>query len=227
MDSNSVNDVVLSGLDQVLPMEKAQKDILKRVDDIIQDALDANDPSIASNALKSLIGVSRISGLASAKFIYTFKYNWKNFNRIDTFDDYADDEFGYKKVTVKRYFRVWEMLVSGDIPKDYVEKLKLLPIRSLIPIANLKAQGVEISNDNWREFSNAPDVATVNKIVREIKGSPPKKGSLQLELTEDGTIFAWKNDKRYTVGHLNVDDKDEVVQSAIERLIGDGRVLEK
>lgn len=230
MDNNSpVNDVIIGGLDQVLPMEKAQKDILQRVDTIIQQSVEEGNPGIAANALKSLMGVSRMSGLASAKFIYTFQFSWKNFpqSKHQTFEDYVMDELGIGKTTTKRYFRVWEMLVSGDIPKEYCEKLKLHPIKSLIPMANLKSQGFEISNSDWSRFSNAPDVATVNKIVREIKGVEPKKGSLQIEWSaEEATLTGWKDGKAHYI-YLTFDLDDDVCKQMINRIIGDGKIMEK
>lgn len=229
MDNSPVNDIIVGGLDQVLPMEKAQKDILQRVDSIIQQSVEEGNPDIAANALKSILGVSRMGGLASAKFIYTFQFNWKNFpqSKHQKFEEYVMDELGIGKTTIKRYFRVWEMLVSGDIPREYCEKLKLHPIKSLIPMATLWAGDFEISNQNWLSLSNAPDVATVNKIIRDdIKHKPPKKGSMQLELGIDGTIYAWKNSKRYYVGYLKVDDTDPVVQAAIVRIMGDGKIME-
>ena len=226
-DLNVGNSEIVQGLDSVLPMEQAQVDILQRVDDVMTRSIEAGNPDIAANAMKTLLGVSRISGLALSKFIYTFKFQWDNFKRKDSFEEYLEDKLGRGKTTIKRYQRVWEMLVSGDIPREYAEKLKLHPIKSLVPMANLKSQGFELESNDWLRLSNAPDVATVNKIIREIKKVPPKSGSLQLQLAEDGSIYAWYKEQRYFVGSLNVDDKNEIVQKAISRITGDGKVMEK
>lgn len=226
MDTNIANNEIILGLDQNLPMERAQEDILERVDKILQEAIDAGNPDIAANAMKSLIGVSRISGLAMAKFCYTFQFQWDNFNRNDSFVDYMEEYLGRGKTTIKRYVRVWEMLVSGDIPREYCEKLKLQSIKSLVPMANLFASGFDVSTAQWGKLANAPDVTTVNKLVREIKGTPPRKNSLQLEMDTDGSIYAWKDGKKEFVGSLNVDDKSPIVQAAIARIMGD-KILEK
>ena len=229
MDTDAVNDIVLSGLDQTLPMQKAQVELLERVDAIIDRAVERKNPDVAAGAMVSLAGISRMSGLASAKFIYIFKYAWKNFpqSKVQSFEDYANDKLGYHKSTVKRYYNVWDMLVSHDIPKEYSDKLKLQPIRCLISIATMWTQGVQVESNQWMKLANAPDPATVNKIIREIKKVEPKKGSIQIEMSEDGTLYAWQNDKRYFIGSLNVEDTQEVVQKAIARLVGDGRVTEK
>lgn len=229
MNSDAVNDLVFSGLDQTLPMQKAQTDLLERVDAIIGQAVEDKNPDVAAGAMASLAGISRMSGLASAKFIYTFKFAWKNFpqSKVQSFEDYANDKLGYHKSTVKRYYNVWDMLVSHDIPKEYSDKLKLHPIRCLISIATMWTQGVQVDSNQWMKLANAPDPSTVNKIIREIKKVEPKTGSIQIEMSEDGTLYAWQNDKRYFIGSLNVDDTQEVVQKAIARLVGDGRVTEK
>ena len=229
MNSDAVNDLVFSGLDQTLPMQKAQTDLLERVDAIIGQAVEDKNPDVAAGAMASLAGISRMSGLASAKFIYTFKFAWKNFpqSKVQSFEDYANDKLGYHKSTVKRYYNVWDMLVSHDIPKEYLDKLKLQPIRCLISIATMWTQGVQVDSNQWMKLANAPDPSTVNKIIREIKKVEPKTGSIQIEMSEDGTLYAWQNDKRYFIGSLNVDDAQEVVQKAIARLVGDGRVTEK
>lgn len=227
--NDPVNDLVISGLDQTLPMQEAQTSLLARVDKIIEAAVEGGNPDLAAGALMSLSGISRMSGLASAKFIYTFKYSWKKFaqSKTQSFEEYADDKLGYHKATVKRYFRVWEMLVSHDIPKEYSDRLKLQPIRCLIAIATMWSQGFPVETNQWLELANAPDPSTVSKVIRKIKKVEPKKGSIQIAMEEDGTLYAWKDDKRYFVGSLNVEDENEVVQKAISRITGDGRILER
>lgn len=227
MNSNTMNDLVVGGLDQTLPLGKQQTDLLGRVDSIVEDAVAQKNPDIAGDALVYMLNVSRVSGLVLAKTLYTLKFQWKNFNRRDSFEGYIEDYCGVRKDTRERYIRVWEMLVSEDVPREYAEKIKLHPIKSLVPIATLWKQGYEVDSQQWLKLANAPDVATVNKIIREIKGVEPRKGSLQIVMEPDGSLFAWKNDIRYFVGHLNVDDDTVAVQEAIARLTGDGRVMGK
>ena len=225
--SDPVGDIILGGLDAVLPLDKAQKSLIDRVDEIISDSVSKGNPDIAGNALNYLMGMSRISGLSLAKMIYTFKFQWENFDRRETFEQYLNDYSGIQKVTIKRYYKVWEMLVSGDVPRESTEKLKLLPIRCLVPIANMWSQGWPIDDSQWQRLSNAPDPSTVNKIIREIKDDKPKKGSLQIEWeSEEKKLTMWKDGVPHNV-YLQFDEDDPIVISGLERLFGDGRVLEK
>ena len=228
MNNQPENDMVLGGIDAFLPIEKAQKDILDRVDGVMEDAVGKGDPSIAARAMKSLLGVSQISGLAFAKFIYVMSFQWGNFSQSkhQSFEEYACDEFGRVKTTIKRNYQVWEMLVSGDIPKEYAEKLKLMPIRCLIPIGNMWAQGWEIETNQWMKLANAPDPTTVNKIIREIKQVEPKKDSLQIEWSvENKSITMWQNSKPHFV-YMQFDENDEVILKGLARIL-DGKALEK
>jgi hypothetical protein len=227
MKNEAEFDMEISGIDSFLPIEKAQKDILSRVDTVIDNAVKEKNPDIAAKAMKGLLGVSQMSGLAFSKFVYVMSFQWPNFGRRGTYETWAEDEFGRGKTTIKRNFRVWEMLVSGDVPKEYAEKLKFTPVRCLIPIANMWSQGYEVESNQWMKLANAPDPTTINKIIREIKGVEPKKGSIQIEMDGTGNILAWKDGKSYTVGYLFLDSTEEVVQKAIERLVSTGRMMEK
>lgn len=227
MNNMPEHDIVLYGVDQFLPQKvQNQKRIFDKVDEVMTESISAGDPEIAGRFMESLLGVSQISGLAFSKFVYVMSFQWSKFNRRDSFIDFAEERFGRKKKAIKDNFRVWEMLVSADIPKEYSEKLKIMPIRCLIPIANMWSQGYEIESNQWMKLCNAPDPTTINKLCREIKGKPAKAGSLQIEMSSDGSLYAWKDDIRYFVGHLNVEDESEVVQAAIERLTSE-KVLER
>jgi hemin uptake protein HemP len=205
----------------------AHDSLLAKVDKIIQDSIEQKNPDIASDAISYLLGMSRLSGLTLAKMIYTFKFQWSAFNRREKFESYLSEKVGISKVTIKRYYQVWDMLVSGDVPREYAEKLKLLPVRCLVPIGTLWTQGWEVTDEQWSRLANATDPSTVNKIIREIKKVEPKSGSLQIVIDHDGMLYAWQDNVRYDVGHLNVDDFTEAVQKAIARILGDGIVMEQ
>lgn len=225
---DAMNDVVMSGIDQFLPMQKQQKQLLERVDLIIEQSIADGTPRKAAEALKALNGFSRLSGMASSKFIYNLSNVWSKFpeSKHTSIEAWAEDNLGYTATTVKRYYNTWEMLISNDIPKEYTEKMKLMPMRCLVPISTMWKQQWDVTDQQWLKLSNAPDPTTVNKIIREVKGKEPKEGSLQLEMEPDGTLFAWKNGKKFNVGYLNVDSEDEEVHAAIERILSD-KILRK
>jgi len=227
MNNEPENDIVLGGIDAFTPVGKPQMAILSRVDEVMEKAVEEKNPDIAFDAMKGILGVSQISGIAFAKFIYVMSFQWKEFGRRGTFEENAEDEFGRKKITIKRNYNVWEMLVSGDIPKEYVDKFLTMPIRCLIPIATMWKQKWEVETHQWMKLANAPDPSTINKIIREIKNVEPKEGSLQIEYdAESKCITGWKNGEPHPV-YLQYDEKDPVVTAMLERLLGGGKSLEK
>lgn len=224
MDDSGVNDIVISGIDSFLPIDRSQKAILQRVEDITTEAIESGDPDSAFKAMSSLLGVSQIAGIGFAKFVYTLKYNWAKFKTRDSFEDRAQEIFGRGKKSVDDNFRVWEMLVSTDVPKEYRDKFMTMPIRVLIPIANMWKQGWEVESHQWLRLSNAPDPSTIGKIIREIKKTEPKKGSLQMEWVESQKqILVWVDSKPHSI-YLTYDESDPAIQKALERLLN-GKVM--
>lgn len=225
--SDPMNDIVFSGIDSFLPIQQAQKQIFDKVDEILVEAVETQNPDKAFSAMNALLGISQISGLAFSKFIYVMAHNWKKFNQRDDFLSRMEDKLGKTKKTVNDHITIWSFLVEGEIPKEYLERFKTMPIRCLIPIANLWKQEFDVEDSDWARLSNAPDPTTINKIIREIKGVEPKKDSLQIEWEEsEKHLIMWKSGKPHYV-YLTYDEKDEVVLAGLARLFGDGRVLEK
>ena len=226
-NSDPVNAIVIGGLDQTLPQSKTEKDWYKRVDEIIVTSVEENNPEIAFHAMESLLNISRFSGKALAKFIYVFHHQWEKFEQRDSLEDRLIDRLGLQPVTIKRYYNVWKFLVEGEVPKEYMDKIKLHPIKCLIPIATMYDQGYEVESNQWLALANAPDPSSIGKIIRKIKGKEPKKGSLQLEINwKSGEISAWKDGQKYYVGYLETKSKEYPVQQAIKRIMSD-KILEK
>lgn len=224
MDDSGVNDIVLSGIDQFLPVGKMQKDLGDRIDTIVEKSIENGDPDSAFRTMKALLDFAQISGIGFAKFVYTLKYNWAKFKTRDTFEDRAQEMLGRGKKSIADNFRVWEMLVSTDVPKEYRDKFMTMPIRVLIPIANMWHQGWEVESHQWLRLSNAPDPSTVGKIIREIKGSEPKEGSLQMEWVPDQKqIVVWVSNKPHSI-YLTYDEDDKEIKKALERLLN-GKVM--
>jgi len=226
MNSLPENDLVLGGVDSFLPVIKAHKNLLSRVDEVIERAVEEQDLSIIETAIEGLLSVAQISGIALAKTLYVMKFQWDNFNQRQSYMDWAVDKFGKKEVTVKRYYRVWEMLVSGDIPREYAKKFETMPIRCLVPIGTMWEQKYPVTSQQWNKLANAPDPSSVNKIIREIKKVEPKENSLQIEWdAEAKSITGWKGGKPHVV-YLQYDETDEVVTAMLSRLFAD-KAMEK
>ena len=121
----------------------------------------------------------------------------------DNFFAWAEDEFGRDKATIERHLRIWQMFVSGDVPREYVDKFKTMPIRVLIPIASMWNQGYEVTDLQWKKLSNAPDPTTVSKLIKEITGKEVREGALNIEWAKEQKSFVgWKDGKPHTISLL-------------------------
>lgn len=225
--NNPVDAMVLGGIDQFLPTRQTEKEFLNRVDERVREAIESKDVRTIESIGKSLLGFGQVTGIAFSQYVYTVEACWGELKQRDKFYTWAEDKFGRDERTLERHQKIWAMFVSGDVPKDYVEKFKTMPIRVLIPIASLWNQGYEITDLQWKQLSDAPDPSTVSKLIKKIKGTPERKGALNIEFHRDQkNVIGWKDGKPHIIG-LIYDENDPVAIQMLDRLFGDGRVLEK
>jgi hypothetical protein len=217
--------ILFSGLDQTV--ETNNDWALQEIEAIIERSVEQRDASIALDACKKLVSISKISGLTLAKGLYLIKTQWDKFDEADSFDETAFIHIGLHKHTVDRYVAVWELFAEKSVPVDLIDTMQQRNIKELIPIANAVAQGYEIQQDEWERLADASDFNEISRIVREdIKGSEPRKSGIQIYLTDTGEIWAYQSGDRYFIGSLEVKDDREVIQKAIERIRRSAGMLE-
>ena|SRR4030067_2958545 len=208
--------MLLSSLDQSLSTDNDW--VLKRVEEIIAEAVAEKDAYKALNLCKTLREISQLSGLGLAKALYLIYKNWENFGLTDNFESVAYEHLGLHKITVTSYVRIWGMFDEKIVPEEYAELLMQHNIKDLLPIANTIAQGYELEEHDWQELAEAPDYSSVQIRCRDIKGQPPRKNSLQLFLNPAGEIWAYQQEQRYLIGYLEIESDKETVKKAIERI---------
>ena len=220
--------LIISPLDQDLNLDDDDH-ILEKIEQMILESVEEGNYHKAIHICKQLIQITKLSGLALAKSLYLIKSNWDKFEMSDNFDDTISSTIGLHKATVQRYCSVWSMYAEQKIPKQYVEQIQQMNIKSQIPIAQALDAGYDIDEDEWKELSDASDFSTVNDKLRQIKGKEPRSQALRLEVDRDGTIYAWKKEERRYAGWLNFNDRehDGIVDQAIERIIKGSGLLEK
>jgi len=180
------------------------------------------------NVCRELVGIGQVTGLALAKALYLTWKNWENYDDVGgDFEETIVEYVGLHKSTVQRYKRVWQMFANKKVPEEIEEQLKQRNIKDLIPIATAVDQGYEIYEEDWDDFVNASDYHEVSAKIRDIKGKPPRKHSLQIMMDSDGTLSAIRNNKFGHVGYLAVDEDNEVSQQAIERIKKSTGIMEK
>lgn len=217
--------MIISPLDQSLDSDSSG--ILDWIDKLIDQSLKEHDASIVLNGLRGLIKVTKTSGLGLAKGLYLTKTNWAEFGIEDEFENVAYAELGIHRHTVDRYVDVWAMYARNAIPNEFIEQVQQQNIKAQIPIAKAIAQGYEIDFQDWKELANASDFTEVARLVREVKGKPPRKGSLQILMNFDGELKVFSDGEFYQLGWLNISSEAEPVHKAIDRIVSNGGVLRR
>ena len=225
-EAHDMSDLMeINGLDQAMPIDDTA--ILKRVEEVVHEAIEKGDVYVALDFGKGLIQVSQLSGIALAKLFYMLRERWEIFEVGDDFDAIAYDYVGRTKATVDRYIRVWEMYEKKLIPAEYEEDVRQKNIKDQIHIATLPAQGYEVSDDEWQDIVDAPDYNSVSAKIREIKGKEPSKSALLIYIDSDGNLSAQQEGETQFVGYLDVDEAGDIAEKAIQRIIRATGILER
>lgn len=217
--------LVVTSFDQSIDTDDLT--ILDRIDSILDEAVREKNAYIALNACKQLVRVAKTSGLGLAKILYHIYAKWDEFGIQDNFEDIVYEYVGLHKYTVHKYVRVWAMHQEKKIPAKYEQEILQRNIKDQIPIANALVQGYKIEDENWDKLVDASDFTEVAKIVREdIKGKEPSIDALRLRIDNGGGIWAYKAGEKRLVGALNINNADEIVKQAVQRIINNCGIME-
>lgn len=204
-----------------------EQDVMASVDGVIADLYKTGNLEKATRVVGVMDKINDVSGKAKAKLLWGISNWYKETNqaekRNDTFEDHMETETGNRSVTIKRYVNVWEQIENCAIPVEVQNR----PIRDLIPVANALSQGFDFSKDAWKKIAQAGNSAGVAEVVRQVKGKAPRKSGIQITIGRDGAITAWKDKNAYAVGYLFVEDENEVVKKARQRIIDGAGIMEK
>jgi len=214
---------IVTPLDQFLAVSPEEE--LELVERIIKESLRDSNPEVAFQYGWQLRAGMQIRGWALAKLLYLMEQVWEDYKIGDNFYDAVTGYLALHKNTIKRYIEVWES--RELIPPQLLSEFQQRAVRTHLPIASAIALGYEIDDDTWQKLADAPDLNTVSKIVREdVRGEKLKKGSISLFMDRNGSLWVFSHDKRYFFGSLSVEDEEEAVQKAINRVIKNSGILQ-
>ena len=198
--------------------------LFDQIEKSINESIDADDPYIALGHMKRLLEAQQLIGKGLAKFLYLMHSHWESFSlsKQEGFNDVITQSLNLAPYTRDRYLKF------GQYESSLPEEIKEKPIRELIPITNALSQGYDFSDDNWKDIERASNLAEVEKVVREdIRGEEPRKSSLQIYVDQQGSIVAWYNQERFSVGYLDMSNETEAIQKAVTRIINRSGIIER
>jgi hypothetical protein len=224
-----MNDELLNDNEDVY-LTYGDKMVFKEVDNIVADAIAQGDPEIIMRFGRSLRKDARVRGVALAKLIWSVKDNWKKFQDAGIEDDLFSVLEGDMRVppsTASTYIRIWEAVFANpDIPDATKELLLAKPIGTLKLLPALTTEGDVV---DWDEIVRAHDKEEVRQIVKRIRGeATSSKTALFIKLdVRTGQLACKRGDMPFVnFGLLNLGIEDEVVKSAIERIVTSSRIME-
>lgn len=208
-----------NGLDQSLPTEHEFGWVKEKVDRSIDEAIQSGDLNKATDLVRSLIKIAKISGRELTRVLFKFKENWAVFSSEEPFEDWADRETGLHHHTIERYIRIETLLTSNTLTPEVKKELADRNLAELFPIANMMEQGYEPTEDQWQDILRQPDENSIRTAVREIKGQEPRATALIISIDRNGSIWVSKENVKKFVGSLELTDDSLIVQQAIDRIV--------
>lgn len=204
-----------------------EMDAYAAVDNVLTDLEKTLDFQNVDTTIDTLLGLQRLSGKSLAKLLSGASKWWSTSSTTagKSFEDHMESRHGLKGVTINRYITVWDCIEMGEIPSDVAVR----PMRELIPIAKTLAHGHKIEKKQWEKIVKATGLGEISDILRNIKNKPPRKSSTQIYMSRDGSLNAWKNNKKTFLGWLDMEayQKNEDAKKAIDRILDSSGVIRK
>lgn len=201
------------------------EDVLEGVDNLLAEIKETGEFEAGTNALRSMSGIARVTGWASAKLLHGMMFEWtEQGHDPEKFTDYIKDMTFLKPLIVERYIMAWTAIQS--IPQ-ISEQLLAQPIKNGIALGSAIAQGYELTDEQLEELADAKSNQEFLSVIRDVKGKPARKSSLTIYLERDGTLKAWQSERGVFIGDLDVKSDDPMVKKAIERITISSGIIKK
>jgi len=203
-----------------------EQDMFSAIDSVVDELESTGDIQKATSALVALEKLENVSGHAKARLLYGMWLWWLENNSEKPFADYIESRGSEtKKVTVDRYITVQHRIGTGEIPEDVAK----LPMRSLVPIAKTLSHGYKITRSQFDKIIKANNSREIEDILRGIKNKEPRKSAMTIQWERDGTLNAWKDNKKSFLGWLDKEAyaSNELAQKAINRILDNTGIMRK
>lgn len=200
------------------------KDMMSAIDNVLIQLNDTGNIQKAVKVLNDLDRIDNVTGHAKAYLLYGMNI-WWSANKSGDFGDQIESCSSTKKITVERYVNVWQQIEDENIPK----KIQSRPMRDLVPIGNMLAQGYEPTKEQWNEIHLASNSSEILDVIRQVKGKKPRKSGLKIYLEKEGSLNVWKDNKKTYVGFLDIEEarSNPDVAKAIERIVSSAQIIRR
>lgn len=192
------------------------------VDEVVKGALISGTPIPIAEYGQQLKRAGFLTGVKLAKLLWKLEEVWEAFETDMLVEDFCFSEMGVAVETFTKYSSMFRwVLANENIALPIRRKLAGKPIGGLI-LLTAGARDGSFTEEQWMQLARAPDKKTMQDLVREARGTQTS-GHSRVTITweKDGRLTAWKGDEGepHPCGYLPRDYADDVVETAVERII--------
>lgn len=200
-------------------------DVMSGVDNLLAEVRETGEFETVANAIRSMSGIARVTGWASAKLLHGAFALWKEQGHDEEkFILYIRDTTYLKPLIIERYIAAWGAVTSIPMITD---KLLAQPIKNGIALGSALEQGYEPSPEQLDKLGDAKSNQEFLSVIREVKGKPARKSSLTIYLEPDGSLQAWQGNKHAFVGDLDIKSDNPMVRKAVARIVNGAGVIQR
>lgn len=226
----------MGALDQGVTLTDNELAIFRTVDNVVEQAVIAGDPTPAFEFANDLLRQGQVRGLALAKFLYLMKTKWNMFQAAGTEDNFEDVVFastGRSPETATKYINMWYSIFENkDLSKEIKIQLMGRPIGDLLLMTATVREGVD--DRTLQELVAAPDKIAIQDIVKRERGErTSSKTAVRIFLQRragsqipEGSLYLRRGADTHIFGGLDITDEDADVQKAIARIINSSNISE-
>lgn len=200
------------------------------VDIILDRAITAGNPLIATEYGNQLTNSMRLKGVALAKLFFGLKNNWVLFQAAgieEEFPLFVEANMTVRGRTADKYADMYgEVLANESIPLEIRDQLKLKPIQTLLLLTAAVREGNLDSDD--LEAVIVLDHSAVHELVRKARGEATNSSTAvyaRLITQQDSSyprgsivVFSADGTQSEPIGIVNLQPKTEAGRTYLERM---------
>lgn len=216
----------------LFPATQEMNVFLDRADHVVGTAMEDGNFEYAFLYVQQLKALQRASGMGAAKTLHLINLYWDRVEHDEeSFLAQAKRITGYSELHIKRLICAWEMISGNYIPQAFRERISEQTLQCLFKEYQLvllprpnggKIEFVEqdygVTEDDWRELSEAPGEREVADIVAGIKGKPRNKNLTRFVMNLSGDVFVYVGFDSDFLFKLPINDEREFIQNAIVKI---------
>jgi len=201
---------------------------LAEVETILNRAIIAGDPLIATEYGNQLTKSIARKGVALAKLFFGMRKNWALFRAAgieEDFPDFVDANMLYKGKTAEKYANMFEAVFENEqVPLQVKEQLENKSIKTLLLLTAAVREG-ELDVDQLGDVVIL-DHEGVHRLVRDARGNVTNSSArvyarlVQRESTSypKGTLVVFGDNEIEPIGYVNLFPKTEAGRKFLERM---------